>query len=75
MLSELCRCKLCGGEAEVSPSKEEVFEADDYTSVSVCCADCNCVDVWAMPSQEKIYDYKKLRAIAVSRWNRLMEEK
>lgn len=73
-MSELCKCKLCGGEAEVSPATEKDF-TEKFTNVCISCADCGGVDVWALALRERTFDYKKLRAIAEVRWNKLMEER
>ena len=71
MKYELCRCRFCGGEAEVSPAKKEDF-TEKYNNVRVSCSDCGAVDVWALALQERTFNYKKLRAVAEQRWNKLM---
>ena len=72
-MTELCRCKLCGGEAVVSPATEEEYaERGGDGGVLISCVDCGAVDVWALAHRERTFDYEKLRAVAEERWNKLM---
>lgn len=74
MSSELCRCKLCGGGAEVSPATEEEYaERGVDGGVLISCADCGTADVWGFFADGSTYAER--RAVAEARWNKLMEER
>ena len=67
----MCRCKLCGGVANVFPS-EYVWKEDKLRALYINCKSCNGVMVWAYNTEGETY--ADVRKVAEDRWNRLMGE-
>lgn len=73
-MTELYKCRLCGGEAETLPGKEE-FEDNELDCIRISCDKCNSVDVWAFVNETEHKTYDEVVNLAAERWNILMEEK
>ena len=73
-MTGLYKCRLCGGEAEIRPDKED-FEDKELNCIRVSCSKCNNVDIWAFSHETEHKTYDEVVNLAVERWNNLMEEK
>ena len=73
-MTELHKCKLCGGKAWPAVNKED-FDTKKLSCARISCGKCNSVDIWAFSLETEHKTYDEVIDLAAQRWNILMKEK